>query len=229
MLTTKHRNPYGKAGPMGAKVAKPRASKVYTTEDVNRFEREKVARERSDEARVRRAERRADTATENERRARVAGRTPPPAPTSREGGAGGSRPSRASSKGKSKSKSKSLLRIPRIHGNPRRILVAEGIGLSLVVTAGKIGRGEPPELMDYVPVWTVFLLLAFAAEAGPKSARLAVAFGGLLTLVIVLRDVAPFTKVLATASGGPTSVPGPTPIHSSAHRRGHPGPRGPRG
>ncbi len=207
------------------------SGRAYTTEEYEGAQAEREATISRQVTRGERKSRQAEQEAETERRARVKRTTVPEPPDrpGRGGGAGGSRSSRPSSS-KRKGKSKPVLRIPRIHGNPRRILIAEGVGLSLVVTAGRLGRGESPELMDYVPVWTVFLLLGFAAETGPKSARLAVAFGGLLTLAIVLRDVAPFTKVLSVASGGPGATGGPArkgptrkigPIHGRGpHPRG---------
>jgi hypothetical protein len=173
------------------------------------------------QARIARAQGRArknEAAIEKERRQSIAARTPPPPPRPRrpdvkpkDGGNDGAGRARARGTTPARGRRRSgkglggfkLPGLPNvIRGNPRSILVAEMVGTSVVVTAGRLGRGEAPELGDYVPVWLVYLVLAFAVTISKGTERVAIGLGGLILVAVTLRDAAPLTRALAVASTG---------------------------
>lgn len=180
-------------------------------------------------------DRRNQATIEKERRARVAARTPPPPPRAKDAAPKGATTSRSggtrSGSRSGRGRRSALPKVPKLRGNPRTILVGELVGATVVVTAGRLGRGESPELRDYVGLWCVFLLLAFAVTVSKAGERLAVGLGGLMLLAIVLRDVAPLTKAIGVATTGDLPRRGNRPGVHSRRRRGGDGVRdmGPHG
>ena len=110
---------------------------------------------------------------------------------------------------------KALSRAPK--NALRAELLAAVVLITLEAVAGGVDpdgnpvAGKAPGIQSYVGVFVVYLVLAFAAEAGEQAARTSAGLGGLVLLAIGMRAAAALTKggaVVATA-GTPVTTGAP--------------------
>lgn len=100
---------------------------------------------------------------------------------------------------------------PALHRNARNALKAEFLAAVVLITLEELAGGGAPVLASYTSTFVVYLVLAFASEAGEGAARTSAGLGGLVLLAIGMRSAAAIAKggkVLADQAATPATTVG---------------------